>query len=188
MQQKKEWVFLGIIILIGVFVLTKTIRLQSGEGNIKVVITQQKDGISNIDTPRSISSKKTFHVTTINFPQTRVLKHKDLGETGYSSNFFIDASVVMEVKSEGDYEFMVSSDDGFRLKIDNKAMCEHPGDRPMAATSCRVHLSKRNHLFALSYWQGGGPLGLIVKYKKIGTSRQYYVGDDSKEIRFKESK
>ncbi|RLA72629.1 MAG: hypothetical protein DRG24_02385 [Epsilonproteobacteria bacterium] len=188
MEQKKEWVFLGIVIMIGVFILTKTIRFQGGDGNIKVIVTQQKGSISNIDTPRKVASKKTFHVTTVNFPQTRMLKHKDLGETGYSSNFFIDASVKMEVKSEGAYEFIVSSDDGFRLKIDNKVMCEHPGNRPMAANSCQVHLSKKSHLFELSYWQGGGPLGLIVKYKKMDTSQLRYVGEDSKEITFKESK
>ena len=89
MEQKKEWIFLGIVIMIGVFILTKTIRFQGGDGNIKVIVTQQKGSISNIDTPRKVASKKTFHVTTVNFPQTRMLKHKDLGETGYSSNFFI---------------------------------------------------------------------------------------------------
>jgi len=116
MEQKKEWIFLGIVIMVGVFILTKTIRFQGGDGNIKVVVTQQKGSISNLDTPRKVSSKKTFRVTTVNFPQTRMLKHKDLGETGYSSNFFIDAFGVMEVKSEGAYEFIISSDDGFRLK------------------------------------------------------------------------
>ncbi len=188
MERKKEWIFLGIVIMVGVFILTKTIRFQGGEGNIKVIVSQQKGSISHIDTPRNISSKKIFHVSTIDFPETSMLKHKDLGETGYSSNFFIDAFSVMEVKSEGAYLFMVGSDDGFRLKIDNKVMCEHPGNRPMGTNRCKVHLSKKDHTFELAYWQGGGPLGLSVKYGKLGASQLYYVGEDSDEIIFKESK
>ena len=188
MEEKKEWIFLGIVMFIGLLILINTVHFEGGSGHIKITVTQQKGAISDIDTPRKVSSKKTFHVRNINFPQKRMLEHKDLGQMGYSTNFFIDATTKMSVASEGNYHFHVRSDDGFRLKIDGKMICEYRGHRPMTTNSCKVHLSKKEHKFSLAYWQGGGPLGLNVKYQKVGMSKKYFVGDDSKDITFKELK
>jgi len=188
MAEKKEWVFLGIVMFIGLLILMKTVRFENRSDHIKLTVTQQKGAISTLDTLRKVSSKKIFHVSSINFPQKRMLEHKDLGKMGYSSNFFIDATTKMSVVSKGKYRFTVRSDDGFRLKIDDKVLCEYPGHRPMTTNTCTIHLSQKDHIFQLSYWQGGGPLGLSVKYHKIGTSKHHFVGDDSKNITFKESK
>lgn len=183
-EKKREWTFMALVILVGVFVLVKTVRLSLEDGDIAMTITQNKEGIQTIDTRRDASVTQTMQLQRIDFPQTRLLENDQYGKLGFSSNFFLDFDVAMQVAKAGTYYFMVSSDDGFRLKIDGKSVCEHPGDRPMQETGCRVVLEQGRHLFALNYFQGGGPMGLQVTYREAGGGKARYVGEDSDAITF----
>ena len=185
--KKREWAFLLFVAFLGIFLLVKTVRLSFDEGQIRLTISQQNGAIASIETARNVSSKKVLMLQTIDFPETRILQNKQYGKLGYSQNFFLDAEVDMVVKSAGKYRFTVRSDDGFRLLIDAKSVCQHPGDRPMQGTECVVPLSNGNHRFSLSYFQGGGPMGLQVTYQKIGEKASYFVGENSDDLRFKAS-
>ncbi len=182
-----EKIFLSIVIFIGLLLMFKTIKLPLNE-TVNVTIMQQKGSISTIDTIQKISSTKKITVDSLNFLVSRTLEHPNLGKLGYSRNIFLKAETKMSVLKSGIYDFLVASDDGFRLKIDNKKVCEHVGDRPMQTTICKVKLSKSVHKFELLYFQGGGPMGLKVKYKSIDGKSSYFVGKSSEYIDFQEIK
>lgn len=180
----KSHIFLYGVILIAVFVLNKTISLPYN-GVIKIQISKQTGAIVMLDSPRNISNRQHISVDTLYFPNTRVLTQKRYGSLGFSENFFIDAVTDMHVLQSQEYHFNVLSDDGFRLKIDDKVICEHPENRPYGKTACVVKLSPGMHQFDLSYFQGGGPLGLHVTYGVQG-SKMHDVGKNSEFIVFKE--
>jgi len=180
----KSHIFLYSVVLIAVFVLAKSISLPYN-GVIKIQISKQKGSIVTLDTPRNISNTQDISIDTLYFPNSRVLTQKRYGNLGFSQNFFIVAVTDMKVLQSQDYHFNVLSDDGFRLKIDNNIICEHPENRPYSKTACVVKLSPGTHQFDLSYFQGGGPLGLHVTYGVEGF-KMHDVGKDSKFIVFKE--
>jgi len=183
----KSHVFLYSVILIGIFVLYKTVSLPY-HGVITVKVSQQKGAIHTIDTLRTLHPiSRTFSIDKLKFPHSKTLSHDRLGMLGFSNNFFIDAQVNMEVHQKGLYMFRVSSDDGFRLTMDNVLICEHIKDRPYQTTTCKVNISEGNHLFDLDYFQGGGPLGLYVQYSK-DKKTFYDLGEDTDMITFKEVK
>lgn len=187
-ERRAEWVFVLLVILIGVAILTKTVRFSWHDGNVLVTIVNQKGGISHLDTPRNATDSKTIPMKRIDFVQGRMLQNAQYGKLGYATNFFLDIITEMQVKKPGIYRFDVTSDDGFRLKIDGTTVCEHPGDRPYAVTRCTTSLSKGGHRYELSYFQGGGPMGLKATYGDASAKKRYIVGEDSSLITFEKIK
>jgi hypothetical protein len=178
----KEHILLFIVIFIGVFLVAKTVKFPK-EATVNVAIMQQKKGvISSVDTPKELSSTKKILVDSVDFIESGILEHPSLGTLGYSKNFFLNAKTNMSVKEAGSYQFLVRSDDGFRLKIDNKVACEHPLPRAMLLSTCNVTLKKGKHLFDLDYYQAAGQMGLKVEYQKNGFKD--YIGRSSKLISF----
>ncbi len=182
-----EKVLLFIVIFIAVLLAVKTVKLPMN-GTVNVTIMQQKGNIKTLDTVKKISSTKHILVDSIDFLESRILEHPSLGKLGYTSNIFLTLKTEITVLNAGEYVFMVSSDDGFRLKIDDKVICEHPTDRAMQMSACTVTLSKAKHKFELSYFQGAGPMGLNVKYKLKAKPEIFFVGRDSEYMSFKEMK
>jgi hypothetical protein len=77
---------------------------------------------------------------------------------------------------------ILKSDDGFVLYIDNKKVAEFIGDRPIAKNEVTLFLKKGKHTFKLSYFQGGGNLGIKAFYK-IG-NEIHLVGENSSFVKF----
>lgn len=183
-ETRKEQLFLLFVIGVGLLLLFKTVRFSFDEGEIALKITLQNGAVQNIDTPRTPKETRDMYVREIDFAEGRILENDQYGKIGYSTNFFLDASVGMNVLTEGTYRFAVRSDDGFRLLIDGRKVCEHPGDRPYRTTSCQWQLEKGTHLFVLHYFQGGGPMGLRVSYGLEGKKPRYFIGEDSDLMTF----
>lgn len=183
----KETVLLLVVLFIGLLLVLKTVKFPT-YGTVNVAIMQQKGAIKTVDTQQKLSSTKHISVDSLNFLESRILEHPNLGKLGYTSNIFLKATTEMHVETSGEYTFFVTSDDGFRLKIDGVAVCEHPGDRPMRTTVCKKILNKKSHRFELLYFQGGGPMGLHVRYKFQGESSSHFIGEASKNMSFKEIK
>ncbi len=183
-ERSTEWIFVGIVIVIGAAILVKTVRFNRYDGNVNVTIVKQKGGIPHLDTVRRAASVKTIPVRTVNFKPGRMLENDQYGKLGYSTNFFLDVNSDFRVEKAARYRFNVWSDDGFRLKIDGKTVCEHPGDRPYSRTGCTVALSKGKHRFALNYFQGGGPMGLKVTYADMSGKHAHLVGENSDLMTF----
>lgn len=187
-ERRSEWAFVILVVLIGVAILAKTVRFSWHDGNVQVTIVKQKGGISHLDALRKVVSTKTMPMKQIDFAQGRMLQNAQYGKLGYTTNFFLDIKTAMHVKKPGIYRFDVTSDDGFRLRIDGKTVCEHQGDRPYATTRCTTSLSKGGHRYELSYFQGGGPMGLKATYGETSGKRRYVVGEDSSMITFEKIK
>ncbi len=183
-QRKREWAFFLLVVAIGVFVLYKGIRISWNSGQIDATIVQQRGGIATVDTPRKPLNTMHIKLERLAFDRGRMLKNAQYGKLGFTTNIFVDATTKMRVDKAGEYRFIVYSDDGFRLAIDGKTRCEHPGDRPYRATTCRVNLDEGTHTFTLHYFQGGGPMGLKVYYLSPGASKRRVVGEDSASITF----
>jgi len=184
---KKEWYFLLTVLFIGIFIFYKTV-LSATSGNVHITLTQQKGSIANLDTPRKQRSQEKFFLKDINFPNDNILRHSQFGKIDYKSNFFLDADTVLEVLKAGDYTFYINSDDGFRLKLNDKVICQFPNNRAMEMTACSTKLEEKTYNLHLSYFQGGGPLGLQVYYHHNADNKRYLVGNNSKYIIFKAPK
>lgn len=186
-ERRKVWAFLALTGLIALFLAFKTVRVGFDEGVVRLTLLQQKGAIASLDTPRDAASTKSLMLRKIDFPEGRILRNGQYGKMGYSQNFFMDARVEMVVKKAGNYRFDVRSDDGFRLLVDAKTVCQHPGDRPMQNTVCLLPLTRGRHHLALSYFQGAGPMGLQVTYRKAGENTGRYVGENSDDLLFEKS-
>lgn len=181
----KEYVLLAIVTAIAVMLMVKTIKFPH-DATVSVTIIQNKEAIASAYTKQKPLSTKKLAVDSIDFPESHILEHPSLGNLGYQSNFFLEATTMMSVNKAGDYRFRVTSDDGFRLKIDNKTVCEHPQPRAMLSTECRMTLAKKTYRFELLYYQAAGQMGLSVEY--FMDDVHTYVGKDSQYLEFKEVK
>jgi len=94
----------------------------------------------------------------------------------------------MTVSKKGLYHFLIASDDGFRLFIDGKPLCEFLGDRPLAKNECTVWLEKGDHVFFLSYFQGYGRLGVQAYYRPTSSNTYNFIGVSSPSLSFKKIK
>jgi len=151
--------------------------------NIEITILKPDGPIIDLNTPSKIIKQKNFSFDKLSFPQGDELFHQNIGFLGYKENFFLYAKTEINVLQEGNYTFIVNSDDGFILKLNDIAICEHTTDRSMESTSCRVHLSKGKQLFDLKYFQGFGELGLEVTYE-FESQPSYLIGADSNFLTF----
>lgn len=181
----KNIVLFALTCGLGIFLAIKTYPTKITP-SIKAIIYQQKNNIQTLNSPKDITNSKIFYMDSINFPQGNTLKHPKIGELGYTTNFFIDFKAMITTLKSASYDFLIYSDDGFRLLIDNKPVCEFIKDRPFLKNKCTIHLKKGEHTLDISYFQGYGNLG-IKAYYRISSSRKYkFIGENSKFIKFKE--
>lgn len=151
---------------------------------ISLTISKNRVGIQNIHQKRDIEITKTVAVDVLNLAENLRFKHPKLGEIGYGDDFFVDIDQEFTVKKEAGYHFLVGSDDGFVLSIDGKRLCQFTGSRPINKQTCATTLTEGTHRMQLSYYQGYGNAGLTVEYRKAGTSKLYFVGENSTFMRF----
>lgn len=184
----RENILLSLLILVAIAILSASIRIPFAE-HVSVSIIKQKGNIRNIETPVNAEFTTNISVETLNFPQSSdILRHRDLGKLGYKKEFFIKAVTYMDVQKAGTYHFDVTSDDGFRLLIDDKKICEHKYNRGFLTTSCLVLLQQKLYKLELLYYQKNGPMGLNVQYRFKEDKRSYFVGESSNAISFKEQR
>jgi len=181
MSIKKEYILLILVTLSAIFVTFKTYR-PTPKLTTKAVVTSQNSALHSIYQQRSLKSSKTLYIDTIAFASGKVLSHPLYGNTRFTNNFFIDASSEFEVTSNQRFYFDIFSDDGFLLKIDGKKVCEFIGDRAYKKSSCSIDLYAGKHFLSLSYFQGGGPLGLTVFYRAHQDSKWRTYGEDSEYL------
>ncbi len=184
-ESRNELVLLMIVLVIAAALIYKTVKWPLA-ATVHVTLVQQNAPIANLDMPRKPLATREFSVDVISFPETMELEHPNIGKLGASSNFFMTLRTNMIVKKSGIYRFSIVSDDGFRLKIDNHTICEHPGDRPMQESMCSTTLQEKAYQLELEYFQGGGPMGLKARYGYKHESLRYYIGESSDAVLFEE--
>ena len=151
---------------------------------VKLVISKNRVGISNIHQPRDIEFTREVMIDRLNLFQKNRFSHPKLGNVAtYSDDFFVDVSHTITVKKADTYRFILGSDDGFSINIDGKLLCEFAADRPYSAQPCLVFLSEGKHQVQISYFQGYGNSGFTVEYAR-GDEKPRWFGDDSKDVKF----
>lgn len=183
-EKKREWILMALVGVIGIFLLGKTVHFSLDSGEIALTLKQNDGGLVTLESPKKINLTQELFVRKLNFPEGRMLENAQYGKLGFSQNFFIDALTAIRVETAGKYQFDVRTDDGFRLEIDGKPVCDHVGNRPMQTTHCTHTLNAGTHRFALEYFQGGGPLGLQVYYRRADASKRHFIGENTTGITF----
>jgi len=149
---------------------------------VSMHIYQNKKDLHRIDQSRDISSELQTNIPTIDFKTTYGLEHEDLGKFNFDTNIFIDFNSSIHIMQEGNYTFVIVSDDGFRLDIDKKTIAMYLGGRAAGLNKVKHFLPIGDHHFDLSYFQGKGPMAIRAYYERDG--KRFYIGEDSKYIHF----
>ncbi|MFH0702108.1 MAG: hypothetical protein V2B14_01030 [bacterium] len=182
-MMNKKYVFFIIAMFLCLFVVFKSLEKRI-DHNIKMSIIKQNNSISNIDQKQDGYSK-IFYIDKIDFQDTTELVHSKLGSFGLTENFFIQFESAFQVLESGWYKFIVYSDDGFRLFIDNKAISEFRDIRPFSGTEEKIFLNKGLHSLNLFFFQGEGNVGIKAFYMPIKQQEINFIGDSTKYINFK---
>jgi hypothetical protein len=153
--------------------------------NLTEVISKNRAAIRDLHKTRKIETTKTVKMYVLNLHDKNRFLHPKLGDIGFGTNFFADVETQFVVRRAGNYRFVVASDDGFSLRINDRELCSFTGARPIATQTCNVHLAEGEHNFKLSYFQGGGFAGLTVRYGLQNDRRLYWFGEDSSLLRIK---
>jgi len=159
---------------------------------IKTTIIQSSKPIRHIDDPLKLKKKEILWIDTLNFPKGNELRHPKYGYLGYRRNFVAYFDTDIEVPKDVYVDFIIYSDDGFRLTLDSKKIMEYPKDRPFQKSEKIVKLTRGKHHLRIKYFQGYGQLG-IVGYYGLGStpsdakrSKKHYIGEDSWGMEFVE--
>jgi len=87
----------------------------------------------------------------------------------YKNEFGIRFTGKLEVKTEGEHFFRLTSDDGSRLRIDDKPVVGQDGTHPANEGKVgRVMLTKGTHDLTLDYFQGTGGAALFLSWQGPG--------------------
>jgi hypothetical protein len=179
----KNTVFSALLALILVLIAVRITPVHVDQV-VKVVITKNATSIGNIHQERNISTTKEVMVDRLNLLDKSRFSHPKLGNiANVTDDFFVDVDHSIKITKADNYRFMIGSDDGFSLSIDNKLLCEHQTDRPYSVQACMIFLTEGTHQFHLSYFQGFGNSGLTVEYAR-GDEKQHWFGDDSDSVEF----
>lgn len=175
---------LSALLLLVALLIAIRITPVSVDPVVKLVISKNHTSISNIYQQRDIQFVREVMVDRLNLLVKSRFSHPELGNIAtYSDDFFVDINHTITVKKTDTYRFLMGSDDGFSLRIDDKLICEHLGDRPYSVQVCMVHLTEGQHQVAMSYFQGYGNSGFTVQYAR-GDEKPRWFGEDSRAITF----
>ncbi len=81
-----------------------------------------------------------------------------------------------------EYEFALDSDDGSRLTLNQKVVCELNGTGPMdgsRAKTGKVALNQGNIPFRMDFFQSSGPKSLSLKWRKSGDKDWNWLSEQS---------
>ncbi len=151
---------------------------------ISMIISQNDKPIKSIYQTRSVSSKQLKHIDTIAFPSSSSLHHRTRGKIGKFYNIFIDFEATMFLKNDKQVKFFIVSDDGFILLVDNKKISSYPSVRAAKLNTQSIKLKKGIHKIKLNYFQGVGNMAIKLLYEI--DSKRYFVGEDSKHVKWEE--
>ncbi len=190
--KRNELKFYLLILFIGVFMLSK-ISTSPTKQTVNVTLLKQDGPLRNINDIRRIKETVRFAINSINFPKNEELYYKEMGNMAYKKDFFLSLKTTLLVKKAQFYQFSISSDDGFKLSIDNQLVCQYEQIRAMKITHCDpLKLKLGLHSLQLDYFQGFGDLGLVATYviydkekeKKQTDNSFTFIGQDSNFIQF----
>ncbi len=183
MQKLHNYIFLFFALSLTAFVSFLTFPYKAPL-TVELKIIKSSKPITSIYPKEPISKTQSFKIDVVDFPHGDTLTHSSIGALGVSKDFYLELNTIMDVKEDGIYRFLVLSDDGFSLTIDDKLVSRFKKDREYLPTMAERYLKKGQHRLSLFYFQSGGPLGLRAEYAKKGENSGALIGEDSKYIMF----
>ena len=178
----KRYIFLTSVIFLYIFVAYKSRIFHTYHTTMNTKIIQSKTKLATLDSSYKIGSSKHIKIEKLYFPQRKTLSYYMYGDLGFSRDFLMFITSTFKAKIDTDVKFSIYSDDGFRLKIDDKTVCQYTKSRPLKKTTCKTHITKGKHTLFIKYFQGYGMLGLKGIYRIMG--KNYYIGQNSKYLDF----
>lgn len=112
-----------------------------------------RDGANQLPNFRKLKPKGTIYTTSINVPPQQF----DQGFPGVSKRFewfAIDYTARFWVRSPGVHRFILTSDDGSRLWIDDRLVVDNDGVHPAQDRYGDIDLSSGLHRIEVGYFQG----------------------------------
>jgi hypothetical protein len=110
----------------------------------------------------------TIYTSALNIPPRNFMEGFP-GVTDRYEWFAIDYNGYFYVDNPGPYRFLLASDDGSKLYIDNKQVIDDDGLHRMQAEEGSVTLTGGIHRIRISYYQGpGGAVALILAVARPG--------------------
>lgn len=180
----RNWILTAMLAVLALWIINKSTPVTVSH-NVQLTITKNKAAIFNLYQARDVESTRTVWVDKIDLEDKLRFSHPKLGNVAeFTDNFFVDINHTIRVKKAGDYQFFVSSDDGYAISVNGKKICEFVTDRPFTPEVCDVNLPEGNHLINITYFQGGGLSGLSVEYSLKGEKRHWF-GHSSRWVSFK---
>jgi len=179
----KWWLFTLLFIYLGSFIYyfwQKEVPRQI----IEMQVFQEKSYIRNITQKRTATKSLKEMIPTIDFKTTFALEHNDLGEYPFKENIFIDFFVDFELTEAKHIQFIVASDDGFILYVDDVEKMSYKRGRAVAVNKKYISLKPKKYSLKISYYQGNGPMALRVYYEI--DEKRYLAGEDSPYLKFKQ--
>lgn len=85
-----------------------------------------------------------------------------------------------EAPESAEYEFVLDSDDGSRIRLNDKVVCEIKGTGAMngkRASTGKISLKKGKNPFRMDYFQGKGPHGISLKWRKSGDKEWNWLSE-----------
>ncbi|MGQ0799406.1 MAG: PA14 domain-containing protein [Pseudomarimonas sp.] len=179
----REWLLSGLLLLVGIVVLLAVLPVRV-EPVLKLQFVKSRVPITQLHQRRSVEGRQTVWVDHLDLSRNGQLAHATLGVVGYSEHFFLDLDRRVDVVETGSYRFVVASDDGFALYVDDAELCSFTGERALATQTCTAALAAGERRFRLRYFQGSGPAGLTFQYGRQGEAALYWFGESSRHFRF----
>lgn len=98
--------------------------------------------------------------------------HDDLcTKAGFRERFYARWTGQLDILKAGEYEFILTSDDGSRLTLDGRVLIDNGGSHGMETRTGRCTLSAGLHPVRIDFFQGGGGLGLRLEWQLAGFER-----------------
>ena len=112
-----------------------------------------KNGAERLPDFGKLKPKGTIYTTSLNV-QSQPFNQGFPGVSKRFEWFAIDYNGYFYISQPGKYRFVVASDDGSKLYIDDRRVIDNDGLHPAKAEQCRVNLKGGIHTLRLSYFQG----------------------------------
>ncbi|MGH7296623.1 MAG: PA14 domain-containing protein [Polyangiaceae bacterium] len=87
--------------------------------------------------------------------------------------FAVDLQGLVQVDEPGVFDFRLTSDDGSQLYVDDALVVDNDGYHPTRMALGAAHLSGGKHALRVGYWQGPGPMALVLEVARPGDA--YHV-------------
>jgi hypothetical protein len=88
--------------------------------------------------------------------------------------FGIDLQGAFVVEEPGTFDFRLTSDDGSRLYIDGVLVIDNDGYHVTRTARATVRLAAGAHTVGVPFWQGPGPLALVLEVARPGRAYEVF--------------